>query len=598
MEKKLNIVDTSYQIIENFKVYLKHLKEFDIFMEEVYSKTGQILPQMEKKITEESIEAQTMLDYLLSGVSGTGVIDSIQEIEKSLKKNTDRVQEYVEKYVKISANMLARLESLSHLNKMINKMQVLANEIKIFSVNSVIISSRAGKDGMGFKSISHFIIELSEEINQTAQHLGQYTEAMMKIYYKIKEKFSYLFNEIYDKKLKKMNTAINLKIEESVKTVKEIYRILNEVIKRINSPLKKIPEIMKNIQNQDIIRQSFEHIVEIFHQVIEENDIKKKLNIEEKEYYFCIYVHFVMQKLHKDFNNTNILTQKTNTSIKDHFQQLYHEFLTIEEDKEEIVSYLSNTDFYRDKENVLEKLFGELKTAFLSYENVLMEEMSTKKSLIQLFEELEKVYHEGFHYFSMFKKFYDRMNNINILAQIEINKKSFAGKNSSAIRQKFNTMLEYFHSFKEEIKDTVERNFSSLIVELKVYSSQKEEEEGFILENINFLKKNTLEISSFQTIIRESLSSVLSSGNKILSVVKNSLDKMDVLDNMSRKMQELILEIETIVTQFNSDLEKEFSEKNYQMKNFYQNNYFIEKMKKSRVNLEKHIEASGEVELF
>ena len=80
-----------------------------------------------------------------------------------------------------------------------------------------------------------------------------------------------------------------------------------------------------------------------------------------------------MQKLHKDFNNTNILTQKTNTSIKDHFQQLYHEFLTIEEDKEEIVSYLSNTDFYRDKENVLEKLFGELKTAFLSYENVLME---------------------------------------------------------------------------------------------------------------------------------------------------------------------------------------------------------------------------------
>ena len=140
---------------------------------------------------------------MIIGIGGTGVIEAIKEIESGLLENSGVLDDYNKKYSVISDNVMGRLESFSKVSSTISKMRGISNEIKLFSINSVIVSSRAGQTGLGFKSISHFIIELSEEINKTAQELGIYTTQVLKSYDIIKKRFIYLFEEIYKNNYKK-----------------------------------------------------------------------------------------------------------------------------------------------------------------------------------------------------------------------------------------------------------------------------------------------------------------------------------------------------------------------------------------------------------
>ena len=47
------------------------------------------------------------------------------------------------------------------------------------------------------------------------------------------------------------------------------------------------------------------------------------------------------------------------------------------------------------------------------------------------------------------------MNNINILAQIEMNK-NLCSHDSQAIRKKFHSMLDYLRDFKEEMNENIQ----------------------------------------------------------------------------------------------------------------------------------------------
>lgn len=586
------------RILPVYEKYIVNLENFNTNMEDVYSRIASMLPVLETQVSDETGEAQNMLDFMIKGVGGTGVIEAIKEIETGLLENSGVLDEYNKKYSTISHNVMGRLESFSKVSSTIAKMRGISNEIKLFSINSVIVSSRAGQTGLGFKSISHFIIELSEEINKTAQELGVYATQVLKSYDVIKKRFVYLFEEIYKNQLQEANKKITLNLTQGIDSIKEVYRILEDLIMRIQQPLKFIPEVMIELQKQDIAKQSIEHTVSVFKQVLTESKNSERKEIEQGDIFFTAYLLYIMDKIGGDLDRTHEMINNTNESVKKVFQKIYDNFMDIEQDQKEISGYFLDFSHSEKSQGFLKIIFDELRAAFVSYQKSLKEETRAKADLLDAFDALEKNYNTGAEHFKVFDKYYSKMNNINILAQIEMNKKTFAGHDSQAIRVKFYSMLDYLRDFKEEMNENIQKNFLALLEELKNFSEQQKDQEQFINANILLLDKNILEVRSLYEMIEESLSSVIDASKKVVDLVHESREKLVVLDQMAEEIVSLKSQIDNTMASFKQEYEEFLKENNLKIEDYEANNPFILKIERNKVNIEKHIVESGDIELF
>lgn len=594
----MDIQEFSETIVPVLKNYSKELDDFNDYMEELYSNIANMLPNLEESVKEESQEIRSMLDFMIRGVEGSGVLPAIKEIELGLSENFEFLEGYIKNYSKISTDILKRLESMGNIQNIISQMKQISREIRLFSINSVIVSSRAGSEGIGFKSISRFIIELSDEIQKTAFGLENYSQEIMLVYNKIKAVFSELFEKIYKEKMQNIKIEIKAQIQKSIRAVEEVYRILNDVLKRINLSLEEIPGVMQNLQKQDIVKQALEHVQSIFAQIFREDSVRINHQDQKDNLHFSSYIIFTSDKVNQDLNNTQHLVKKTNKAIHDNFQTIFGTFSEIKEDQENIVGYFTDSYISERSNGFLKEIFGKLKKLFKSYEQVLTEEVQLKQRLVGLFDEMRQIYSRGSSFFSVFEKFFSTMNNINVLAQIEMNKKSVAGQDSSGIKQKFSLMLESLKDFKEKVRENLQRTLSSLIKEMGSFSETQKEQSLVIDENIHFLDKNIYELDSIYSIVAESLENIVGSGRKMLNLIEESFERLFYLNEMDGKIRELTSNLNNKMMDFKGRFSSFCSEKSLNEQEYFEENPYILDIQRSKVNLDKHIEEKGDVELF
>ena len=164
-----------------------------------------------------------------------------------------------------------------------------------------------------------------------------------------------------------------------------MYRILEDLIGRIQQPLKFIPEVMIELQKQDIARQSIEHTVSVFKQVLTESKSSQRKEIEKGDIFFTAYLLYIMDKVGGDLDRTHKMINNTNESVKKVFQKIYDNFIDIEEDQKEISSYFLDFSHSEKSQGFLKVIFDELRFAFVSYQKSLKEETRAKTDLLNAF---------------------------------------------------------------------------------------------------------------------------------------------------------------------------------------------------------------------
>lgn len=590
--------EISRQAIKSIKNYSAVFKEFDSYMEETYSQVALYLPELEKQVRDKKNEAKAVLEFMISGVEGTGVSRSIEEMGIIFEKNTRLLEESTEKYKVIFKNIMAKLDLLQKLNQVIQEMKTLSNEIKIFSMNSVIISSRAGKSGHGFKSISYFIIELSDQINKNAIRLNESASHILMLYDRIKDKFIQLFDEIYEKKLKQKNQFMKIHVKDTISKIQLVNQILNDILDRIEYPVSIIPGIMNDIQKQDIIRQSIQHMEEVFNQILNEDLERGKKKMDQEEFYFNAYLIYVLKKIQEDSEKRNIFINQLNTGVKSRFQKIQSHFTDVAEDERCIVDYLFKDEAMFNTQNQLKTIFDTFNQILIEYNQIFEEEKLLKKQLSEAFVELEKIYQVSLPLFDAVELFYTKMNNINILAQIEISKEEFSGQNTQAIKAQFFSMLDFLRQFKDNIKLNIQKNFKLLLLELKKFNKIQLEQDSMTNSNIQFLQNNVNEINNLYRVIDETFVSVVDSGKDIYRLINESSTKLNVLDEMIERNNSVKTQMNEMIVDFEKNLGSYFTGANLELNDFIKNNPFIDAMQKSKVNLDQHIKESGDVELF
>lgn len=402
---------------------------------------------------------------------------------KNINQNFERIlrnfSQYKVSYTEISNKILNRLSAVEEIHKIIEKMKVIAKEIKIFSINSVIIASQAGKQGTGFKSISRFIIELSDTIQKSALQLELYKDKIINIHALLKEQFSTLLDDIYGVQIEEIQNATQNSViwaEEDMQVVlKSLEELFLRITEALNTGTKLAEPFLKSGKVSDriptvVYMENMLKVVQSFTDRI--NKVSTKNQYEE----LVVFFSYVTKEALNKFSTTS----KAIDSFKDKVLSSYIKFIegfgTAQQDDMYILNYLISPTV---KENsLLGQIFYGIKNNIKNFQSLLNKEKNVKDNLIDTFLEIEKIHQEGLSIFSNFEKFLTTMNNINVLAQIEINKNQFT--NNVNLKNKFNTMLSNLKSFNNDVKNHIQKMLTNLIIDMNQFSDLQAEQSSFL----------------------------------------------------------------------------------------------------------------------
>ncbi|MBN2521884.1 MAG: hypothetical protein JXB24_01355 [Bacteroidales bacterium] len=368
--------------------------------------------------------------------------------------------------------LLASLNnSLSHIKDLTEGIDIVrkaSEEIEIISLNAMTYAVKAGKAGGAFsyiteelKKVSSKTIEETDSLTSRGTHARELFSNYL-IY--LRELQAVQKKTIYD-----FTERLNSSRNELRKGINDLFSSIDNLLK-IGSKIKQpLMLIMEEIQQQDIIRQSIDHVLLTLNS-IEDRDLSDLTNALD-EYTYLIHITELSISLLSDIQN------KIETSLKifrDSTRQVEDILKETDRQRELFAQRLENNNegllsimFCNSKEN-LNSLFQDLTFSVHKKERI-----SSQSS--NLFEEVERI-SEGFEDIeSLVSKF----NNISIASKIEIAKQEILSNMNTTVEEMDALILNIETNIQQsrEITNTFHKTTRDV---LSTYFISTEKEFGFI----------------------------------------------------------------------------------------------------------------------
>lgn len=252
-------------IVDNIGVFLKELNR-------TYSNIANQFPLFEGKVREESERVLSVSNYFTGGIDKDieNSFSNVLEYNASeLNKSFERVNTFIEDDNKLSESIIEDASKTNKIMESIGQIRQLAEEIKVYSLNAIIISSKHGVVGKAFGEISKNIIRLSDISNEQA-------DTMNKMGNELLTRFDSFKNKIIETNNTQQAFFFGLKntISEEQETILKSFSLMSTILNNIISRLENaydVFDIMMVLQEEDIVRQQIEHIASSLKILIEEN---------------------------------------------------------------------------------------------------------------------------------------------------------------------------------------------------------------------------------------------------------------------------------------------------------------------------------------
>lgn len=556
---------------------------------EVYNSIGKNFPAIEKEINEENEEANLLIEYFLyQNDDSSDVINSEAGLSYELKQNqenffasVDKMQKFIEDDNRISNSIIEGVEKVNIIMESIDRIRSLADQIKVYSLNAIIVSSKQGSAGRAFGEISKNIIKLSDNSNQQADMMAKMGNKLFSEFDEFKralvdvnEKQKYNFSEIREKVVSaydKLNS-----------TFRVFASLIKDLIDRVDSTKKIIFEIMVVLQKEDIIRQHTEHIVDSIQDIItEERDFLLMLEEEEDKLesqyadpeheggHISEGLSVAQERLDKAF--LDLLTFKndilslvisqlqtvekeineTNENVGSHLNDMKKQITNIQGDRDNIIKFLaggeSDVNF---PVNALDNAFQEYLEFMRNYVEQFNSSLSAKDKISQGNERITDTIEDLEELFDEAKGISSTFNSINFLAKIELEKnmEMFTSSETfsinsvdtiaSNISKTVNESLEGFDSIKEDLFHSLDDFKQSIKAQEKEYDNIKE-------------RVGTVDdrLSTSKNMIKDNINSLENYSRDLVMLIDATSTDMNSLEN-------LIVDINKMMHTFTSIKEK------------------------------------------
>lgn len=124
------------------------VKDIHSFLEEVgrvYSFIGEKFPMIEQEMKNENEKANKLLSYFTNKEKGEkNFSNDLDENQEDFFRSFDRMQSFISQDNELSDSLVEDVGRTSNIMDSIEQIRMLADQIKVYSLNAIIISSKYG----------------------------------------------------------------------------------------------------------------------------------------------------------------------------------------------------------------------------------------------------------------------------------------------------------------------------------------------------------------------------------------------------------------------------------------------------------------------
>ena len=474
---QLEVIDKSIsQDITDYSVILETtVKDIESFLQEVgkvYSFIAEKFPIIEQEMKNENERANILLSYFISEDEDKKKFsDDLKENQNDFLKSFDRMQKLIENDNILSEAIIQNVDKINIVVDSIEEIKKLADQIKVYSLNAIVISSKHGAGGKAFGEISKNIINMSENSNEHASQMNKMGHELFERFENFKSEILKI-NEIQKNNFTIMKEQLYKEHNNMVNSFATFSNLISNILTRIDNTSDYIFEIMMVLPREDIIRQQTEHIIESIKSIVEENkkfvdyygsmvedmdaeeleEEKNKL-IEHKLLDLLTFDDLVLTLIIENFKSIYGEISDTNSFIYKNLKEFEEILADISLDRDTIVEYMIGTE--SGKSEFPFTVSNSIFTEYANFINLYMENFQislTNKykisdnntTIIDSIEELENMFTET-------KNIARAFNSINFLSKIELE------KNADVFTDSQTFSIESIESIAANITETVDK---------------------------------------------------------------------------------------------------------------------------------------------
>ncbi|MEI0611782.1 chemotaxis protein [Brachyspira pilosicoli] len=551
-----NILDYS-AILE---VTVKDIQNFLTEFGRVYSFIGEKFPLIEQEMKNENEKSISLLSYFTEKDTKKNFSSDFQENQEDFFKSFDRMQSLINQDDVLSNSIIEDVNIISNVMDSIEEIRKLADQIKVYSLNAIIIASKYGSGGKAFGEISKNIIKMSETSNEQADQMNRIGQELFVQFDKFKDEILKT-NEMQRRSFNIMREQLDKEHNNMVNSFATFSNMISDIISRVDNSYDYIFEVMMILPQEDIIRQQTEHIIESIKHIVEENrkfidvygkevvainnaaELENNESLEHKLLDLLTFDDVVLSLIIENFKSIHKEILDNNARINDSLKGLKESLLDISSDRNTIVEYMigaqsGKSEFpFSVSDSIFNEYLGFIKLYLDNFKLFLSNKhriSDNNAGIIDSIEELENMFLET-------KNIAKAFNSINFLAKIELEKNSDIFSDSQTfsmvsvesiatnITDTVDVCLEKF----ENIKTTI----FSAINKFKFNINQQSIENSFIESMMDNIYKR---LEESKTIIEDNIKGLDTHAKELFNLIEKTLIDLSSLTTLLTKINEIM----------------------------------------------------------
>lgn len=537
---------------------IKDIKEFLLEVGRVYSFIAENFPIIEQEMKSENEKANDLILYFSENETDDKQFSTdLKENQTDFLKSFDRIQSFIDQDNQLSNLIVQDVYKITGILDSIEQIRQLADQIKVYSLNAIIISSKHGTGGKAFGEISKNIIKMSENSNNQANQMNKIGNELFVRFDNFKTDIVKA-NNIEKENFTEMRKQLDIEHHSMVNAFSTFSSLISDILQRVDNTYDFIFDVMMMLPREDIVRQQTEHIIESINSIVEENrnfvnsfknntsDINETngedKSIEYKLLDLLTFDDIVLALIIENFKSIYEEISNTNSFIYQSLKDLKETLLDITMDRNVLVEYMignagNKSDFpFSVSDSIFEQYVNFTKQYLDNFKKSLNDKyliLENNSAIIDSIEDLENMFLE-------IKSISKTFNSINFLAKIELEKNSNIFDNSQIfsmeniegiatnITETVDSCLEQFQTIKTEIFNSINKFKSNI---------NKQSSENFFVESM--IDNISRRLDESKSIIESNIKRLEGHAKELFGLIDKTLGDLNALDSLLAKITEI-----------------------------------------------------------
>jgi hypothetical protein len=402
---------------------------------EIYGSLAENYPKLLSEMQGNFENAKNSSSFLLDTDRGRKKNSDIGIIINNTRNIINELDRKYSEINKQSSSILDKLNEtfsyITNMSEIINSIKEDSIELELISLNAMTVAIKAGKAGGAFSYITEELKRLSSATITFTDELSLRGDSLLKRFGAFSESINRIHNS-QNQLFSQFTEKLNISFEKYYSGVQKIAKTIEELSIQAESILQPLMDIMQEIQRQDIIRQSVDHVI-ISLENLKDNNQFETVDQLLDELSFLQNLPDLCSTLLDDIKaqietSLDIFLNKTK-EVQNKIDSLEinrKTFIT-----EELSIYAFNTDSlhsrFSSSMKIIEELINDVETLYKSKAAIQNE----SRLILQEMEEMEDR-------FTYSNKLITRFQNINVASRIEIAKQAVLADMKETVKEMTN----------------------------------------------------------------------------------------------------------------------------------------------------------------